>query len=86
MVILLLQAHREFQIVTPRTLAAFRGSTLILPDVRVLEDDERAALGAHVSRGVTTVVTRDAMPAGLAKPSTADRHRQTSLPEQRRAR
>ncbi len=24
----------EFQIVTPRTLAAFRGSTLILPDVR----------------------------------------------------
>ena len=51
MVIQLLQAHREFQIVTPRTLAAFRGSTLILPDVRVLGDDERDALRAQVSRG-----------------------------------
>jgi hypothetical protein len=56
-VILLLQAHRELQIVTPRTLTAFRGSTLILPDVRVLEDDERAALGAQVSRGARLIVT-----------------------------
>jgi hypothetical protein len=57
MVILLLQAHREFQIVTPRTLTAFRGSTLILPDVRVLEDVERTALGAQVSRGARLIVT-----------------------------
>jgi hypothetical protein len=56
-VILLLQAHRELQIVTPRTLTAFRGSTLILPDVRMLEDDERAALGAQVSRGARLIVT-----------------------------
>jgi hypothetical protein len=56
-VILLMQAHREIQIVTPRTLAPFRGSTLILPDVRVLEDAERAALGAQVSRGIRLIVT-----------------------------
>jgi len=68
-VIRLLQAHREFQIVTPRTLAAFRGSTLILPDVRVVADDERAALGAQMSRGTRLIVTgTDA--TGLAKPST----------------
>jgi hypothetical protein len=61
MVILLLQTHRELQIVTPRTLAAFRGSTLILPDVRVLGDGERAALSAQVSRGTRLIVTgRDA--------------------------
>ena len=57
MVILLLQSHREMQIVTPRTLAAFRGSTLILPDVRLLGDEERHALSAQVSRGTRLIVT-----------------------------
>ena len=56
-VILLLQTHREFQIVTPRTLTAFSGSTLILPDVRVLGEAERSALGAQVSRGTRLIVT-----------------------------
>ena len=56
-VILLLQTHREFQIVTPRTLTAFRGSTLILPDVRLLGDAERSALSALVSRGTRLIVT-----------------------------
>jgi hypothetical protein len=56
-VILMLQAHRELQIVTPRTLASFRGSTLILPDVRVIDDDERGALGAQASRGTRLIVT-----------------------------
>jgi hypothetical protein len=56
-VILLLQAHRELQIVTPRTLASFRGSALILPNVRVLDDEERAAVGAEVSRGTRLIVT-----------------------------
>jgi len=55
--ILLMQEHLEFQIVTPRTLAGFRGSTLVLPDVRELGDAERSALGAQVSRGTRLVVT-----------------------------
>ena len=42
---------------TPRTLAAFRGSTLVLPDVRMLEEAERDALRAQVSRGTRLVVT-----------------------------
>ena len=36
--ILLMQKHLEFQIVTPRTLAEFKGDTLILPEVRILSD------------------------------------------------
>src|SRR5437879_13916228 len=42
--ILLLQKHLEYQVVTPRTLASFAGKTLILPDVRVLDDSESGAL------------------------------------------
>lgn len=55
--ILLMQKHLEFQVVTPRTLAEFRGSTLILPDVRRLGDAERTALQARVSKGTRLVVT-----------------------------
>jgi alpha-galactosidase len=55
--ILLLQRHLEFQIVTPRTLAEFRGQTLILPDVRLLGDTERSLLRAQVSKGTRLVVT-----------------------------
>ena len=39
--ILLMQKHLEFQIVTPRTLNQFKGNTLILPNVRVLDDPRR---------------------------------------------
>jgi hypothetical protein len=42
--LLLLQNHIEFQIVTPRTLVKFRGSQLILPDVSFLADAERSQL------------------------------------------
>ena len=55
--LLLLRKHAEFQIVTPRTLDAFKGPTLVLPDVSVLGDDERRALQAHAGRGVRLVVT-----------------------------
>ena len=55
--ILLLQKHLEFQIVTPRTLAEFRGSTLILPDVSVFGEAERSDLRAQLSRGMRLVVT-----------------------------
>jgi hypothetical protein len=42
--LLLIQSHREYQIVTPRTLSTFRGKNLILPDVRILSKEETAAL------------------------------------------
>jgi hypothetical protein len=38
--LLLLRSHVQFQIVTPRTLASFHGTTLVLPDVRVLSPKE----------------------------------------------
>jgi Glycosyl hydrolase-like 10 len=55
--ILLMQAHREFQIVTPRTLARFRGPTLVLPDVRVLDEDERKLLREYVADGKKLAIT-----------------------------
>lgn len=55
--ILLMQKHLEFQIVTPRTLAEFHGKTLVLPDVRVINDSEREWLKKFVAGGKTVVVT-----------------------------
>ncbi|HUA14606.1 MAG TPA: hypothetical protein VMG31_04860 [Verrucomicrobiae bacterium] len=54
--ILLMQQHREFQIVTPRTLADFRGRSLVLPDVRVLSETEKDLLKAYVQRGNRLVI------------------------------
>jgi hypothetical protein len=51
--ILLMQRHLEFQIVTPRTLAEFHGQTLVLPDVRVLRESEKAWLRGYAGRIVT---------------------------------
>jgi hypothetical protein len=47
--ILLMQKHLEFQIVTPRTLNEFKGATLILPDVRVLSSEEKSWLATYVN-------------------------------------
>ena len=55
--ILLMQRHLEFQIVTPRTLADFHGKTLVLPDVRVLSDGEKKWMHAFVTQGNRLVVT-----------------------------
>ena len=55
--ILLMQKHLEFQVVTPRTLADFQGKTLVLPDVRVLDDEEKSLLRKYVDGGRTLVVT-----------------------------
>jgi hypothetical protein len=54
--ILLLQEHREFQIVTPRTLADFKGKSLVLPDVRVLSDGERNSLKSFAAGGGRIVI------------------------------
>lgn len=55
--ILLMQKHLEFQIVTPRTLSEFRGPTLILADVRVMSEDEKALIRAYTADGKTLVIT-----------------------------
>ena len=38
MLVLLLQKHREFAVVTPRTLENFQGRVLALPNVSVLDE------------------------------------------------
>jgi hypothetical protein len=55
--ILLMQKHLDFQIVTPRTLADFKGQTLVLPDVRVLAESESRWLRDFVAQGKKLVVT-----------------------------
>ncbi|MFZ0284996.1 MAG: hypothetical protein WAL32_07175, partial [Terriglobales bacterium] len=55
--ILLMQKHLEFQVVTPRMLADFQGSTLILPDVRILSESEKDRLGEYVGKGGVLVIT-----------------------------
>lgn len=55
--ILLMQKHLEFQVVTPRTVASFAGKTLVLPDVRVLDDEERSWLRKYAGSGRTLVIT-----------------------------
>ena len=54
---LLLQSHLEFQILTPRTLDGFRGKALILPDTRCLGKQELDSLGSHAGSGKTLIVT-----------------------------
>jgi len=49
--VVLLQAHREFEVVTPRTLADFRGECLVLPEVNILSDAEKGATKAYVDHG-----------------------------------
>ena len=58
--ILLMQKHLEYEIVTPRTLTNFRGRTLVLPDVRLLNDEEKKALGEFVKGGGKLVATGEA--------------------------
>jgi hypothetical protein len=63
--ILLMQSHREFQIVTPRTLDRFRGETLILPDVRIVSDQERNWIEQYAKQGKKLIITGEsAIPLG----------------------
>ena len=55
--ILLMQRHLEFQIVTPRTLADFHGKTLVLPDVRVLGASEKSWLQGFAGKGGRLLIT-----------------------------
>jgi hypothetical protein len=55
--ILLMQKHLEFEIVTPRSLSGFRGSALILPDVRLMSDSEKASLRTYVGANNALLIT-----------------------------
>src|SRR5580704_16162066 len=55
--VMLLQAHREFQVVTPKTLEEFHGETLVLPNVTTLGDSEKQALKQFASNGGRLVIT-----------------------------
>jgi len=54
---LLMHSHHEFQIVTPRTLAHFRGPILALPDARCLSDRELDELEAYAKSAGSLIVT-----------------------------
>jgi len=62
--ILLMQKHLEFQIVTPRTLEEFHGQTLVLPDVRVLSKNEKSWLKDFAARGRVVVTGTDSTGLG----------------------
>jgi hypothetical protein len=55
--LLLLQNHTQFQIVTPRTLEQFRGKVLVLPSVRVVSKEEVAGLQRYASQRGKIVMT-----------------------------
>jgi hypothetical protein len=57
LLVLLLQAHREFQVVTPRTLAQFHGELLVLPNVTILSDSEKQSLNKFASSGGRILAT-----------------------------
>jgi hypothetical protein len=64
--ILLLQAHQSFQVVTPRTLADFHGRALVLPDVRILDETERKLISQFAAAHKLAVTGQNttAFPAG----------------------
>jgi hypothetical protein len=57
LLVMLLQAHQEFQVVTPRTLSQFRGETLVLPNVGVFSEAEKDALRGFVANQGKIVIT-----------------------------
>jgi hypothetical protein len=57
LLVMLLQTHQEFQVVTPRTLPQFRGETLVLPSVSVFSEAEKDALRGFVANRGKIVIT-----------------------------
>jgi hypothetical protein len=51
LLVLLLQSHREFEVITPRTLAEFHGQMLVLPNVTVLSEAEKQSLKRFADSG-----------------------------------
>jgi endo-alpha-1,4-polygalactosaminidase (GH114 family) len=57
LLVLLLQSHQEFQVITPETLAAFHGDVLVLPNVTVLSDAEKQTVNRFAGGGARVVIT-----------------------------
>ena len=55
--ILLMQKHLDFAVVTPRTLGSFKGNTLVFPNVRIVSDAEKLALKKYADTGRSLVIT-----------------------------
>lgn len=71
--LLLMQSHIQFQIVTPRTLAKFHGKVLVFPNVRVVSDKETKDLRSYSARGGRLIMT------GTADSRLAEMTDQTSI-------
>jgi hypothetical protein len=57
LLVMLLQSHHEFEVITPKTLAEFHGQVLVLPTVTVLTDAEKQSLKRFADNGGRLVVT-----------------------------
>ncbi|HXH68486.1 MAG TPA: hypothetical protein VNI81_14880 [Candidatus Limnocylindrales bacterium] len=57
LLVMLLQSHREFQVVTPKTLAEFHGQVLVLPNVTVLSESEKQSIKQFTGSGGSLVIT-----------------------------
>jgi hypothetical protein len=55
--LLLLQNHIQFRIVTPRTVSSFNGKVLVLPDVRIVNDAESKSIHQFSDQGGSLVMT-----------------------------
>jgi hypothetical protein len=55
--LMLLQKHLEFQVVTPRTVANFQGEALLLPNISTLAETEKVTLRNFVSKGGRLVIS-----------------------------
>lgn len=55
--LLLMQEHRQFRIVTSRTLQNFHGTTLVLPGVRILNESELASFKGYAGKGGRLVLS-----------------------------
>jgi hypothetical protein len=55
--VMLLQSHLEFQVITPKTLAEFHGQVLVLPNVSVLTDAEKHSLKSFAENGGRLLIT-----------------------------
>jgi hypothetical protein len=55
--LLLLQNHIQFRIVTPRTVSSFDGKVLVLPDVRMVSDAESKSIHTFSNQGGSLVLT-----------------------------
>ena len=52
----LLQAHREFQVVTPRTFREFHGTSMIFPEVAILSAVEKSEVRRYLDAGGRVIV------------------------------